>query len=91
MRQLRADRNHLLDELCEPRICHILFVLSRQLSYLRFHHLRLQVIILVQHTAVLEPVVPFIFEARAPGGSAVPHLNFENRTTPALGPLVVVG
>lgn len=33
---------------------------------------------MVHHTAVLEAVVPFVSEARAPQGSSVPHLDFKN-------------
>ena len=45
---------------------------------------------MVQHAAVLEPVVPFISEARTPQGGSVPHLDFEDRTITPTGPLVVL-
>ena len=45
---------------------------------------------MVQHTAVLEPVVSFVSEARTPQGGSVPHLDFENRTITTVVPLVVL-
>lgn len=45
---------------------------------------------MVQHTAVLEPIVPLVSKARAPQGGSVPHVDFKDRTITPTGPLIVL-